>query len=91
MPKPRSRYKYCGVCRGHYEDYKEHVESSTHLAHLHRSFYQNLIIHLCLKVQREADKSSVNEECLNSQSEEGSLTKGLSEATMDTPSKTTIS
>lgn len=53
VPKPRSRHKYCGVCRGHYEDYKDHVESETHLSNLKSSRYQDLIGQLCVSYQRK--------------------------------------
>ena len=51
MPKPRSRHKYCGVCRGHYEDYKEHIESDHHNNHLKESRYQGLISQMALAYQ----------------------------------------
>jgi hypothetical protein len=51
MAKPRSKHKYCGVCRGHYEDYKEHTEGVEHTGFLKRSVYQSMISELCKHVQ----------------------------------------
>lgn len=42
-PKPRSRQRYCGVCKDYYEDYKEHIEGEGHMDALSRSTYQKLI------------------------------------------------
>ena len=53
MPKPRSRHKYCGVCRGHYEDYKDHIESELHTSHLKNSRYQALIVEMSSRFQEE--------------------------------------
>jgi hypothetical protein len=48
-PKPRSKQRYCGVCRNHYEDYKDHVEGEEHRLVLRRSLYQSFIKDLCKK------------------------------------------
>lgn len=61
MPKPRSRHKYCGVCRGHYEDYKEHIEGEPHLGHLRVSPYQELINKMAANYLSSQDKTQ-NEE-----------------------------
>jgi hypothetical protein len=47
VPKPRSRHRYCGVCRSHYEDYMEHTTGADHTAYLSKSHYQVLNADLC--------------------------------------------
>lgn len=81
MPKPRSRHKYCGVCRGHYEDYKEHIESEDHLGKLSHSLYQGLIIQLCQRVQQDGRCVEECNKLSESTCEEG-LIKGLSESSL---------
>ncbi len=44
------------MCRGHYEDYKDHVESEIHTANLKNSGYQAMIGQMCLKFQSSGEK-----------------------------------
>lgn len=66
VPKPRSRHRYCGVCRNHYEDYMEHTTGPDHTACLTKSYYQALNADLCRRFrdklqaerQMEEDKTA---------------------------------
>ncbi len=53
VPKPRSKHQYCAVCRGHYEDYKEHTEDAFHRDNLKKSRYQELIEEMCSQFRDE--------------------------------------
>lgn len=61
FPKPRSKHKYCGVCRGHYEDYKDHIESVVHISNLQKSPYQTMINIVCKQFQAPLEKKDSEE------------------------------
>lgn len=67
VPKPRSRHRYCGVCRNHYDDYMDHTTGPEHAAFLMKSHYQALNADLCLRFQnrlqaeRQIDEDKVTE------------------------------
>lgn len=37
VPKPKTRYLYCNVCRMGYQDYLEHISTQTHKNNLNKS------------------------------------------------------
>lgn len=80
MPKPRSRHRYCGVCRGYYEDYKEHLEGEKHQEQLDGSECQKMIKALALEVQGRARKE---EEERTVEASEEQLFKCLSSDTLE--------
>lgn len=73
MPKPRSRHKYCGVCRGHYEDYKEHTESELHLTYLKNSRYQEMIVQLSSHYQQMVCRRDRKEDNVASKGSVGNM------------------
>ena len=81
MPKPRSRHKYCGVCRGHYEDYKDHIESELHLAHLKNSRYQEMMVQLSGRFQQLVEKREKEEPIVVDLTTEEAVVKITSEMT----------
>ena len=51
-PKPTNRY--CFVCRGHFDDYREHIRSRLHLQNDLNSKIWLSIKDICKKVQASA-------------------------------------
>jgi hypothetical protein len=62
VPKPRSRHRYCGVCRNHYEDYMNHTTGPDHAACLTRSYYQAMNADLCHRFQYRLQAERQTEE-----------------------------
>jgi hypothetical protein len=74
------------VCRGHYEDYKEHVESDIHLSALRKSPYQHHIHTFCLRVQALLDPRDEEVKAIDLTMEENSE-KSIENFEVSTPSK----
>jgi hypothetical protein len=77
-PKPRSRQRYCGVCKDYYEDYKDHVESDTHLSALTRSPYQHLIKEAAERIFEQAGERRLEDEKTQESASEDQLFNCLS-------------
>lgn len=74
------------MCRGHYEDYKEHVESDPHQNALRKSPYQVLIQTFCESVQALLEPREEEAKAEQSTMEENSE-KSYESFEVGTPSK----
>lgn len=77
-PKPRSRQRYCGVCKDYYDDYKEHVEGEGHTDALARSTYQRLIKEEAERMGEQVGGRRVEDEKTQESASEDQLFKCLS-------------
>lgn len=47
IPKPSHKHKYCSICKSNYEDYLDHIQSSSHKKSISKSKYTKHVLDLC--------------------------------------------
>lgn len=43
IPRPKTKQNHCNVCRGSYEDYKDHIKSESHKMNIRKSAFSRYI------------------------------------------------